>query len=166
MTLPDRLAAELSNLVGHAGPPAHTVSLVDPSKLELAVDFTLIDKISCAFEELRLDVPTLVSCDIERLKQWAQSLSSRVTYLLENLGPIEIDTQAGQVLIRSTPPDQQPDGTTYYEILLESQTSGRFTLRRFEAIKGTAGRTPVDIQTTHEMLRKLVGDLVETIPAA
>jgi hypothetical protein len=104
MTLPDRLAAELLNLVVHAGPPAETVALSDPSGLELAIDFNLVDRISCAFEEMRLDVPTLVNCDIERLKQWAQSLSSRVTYLLENLGPIEIDTQAGQVLIRSTPP--------------------------------------------------------------
>jgi hypothetical protein len=166
MTLPDLLAAELINLVGHTGPPSQTVALSDLSGLELAIDFSIVDQLSCAFEELRLDIPTLVSCDIERLKEWAQSLSPRVTYLLENLGPIEIDTQAGQVLIRSTPPDQQPDGTTYYEILLESQTTGHFTLCRYEAIKGTPGRTPVDIQTTHEMLRKLVGDLVETIPAA
>jgi hypothetical protein len=69
------------------------------------------------------------------------------------------------VLIRSTAPAQQSGATTFYEILLSSQGSGQFALRRYRSQKGAAGREQVDLQVTHEVLRKLVVDLVETIPA-
>ena len=163
MSLTQDLADELTQLAGFASSSPQTVSVTDPNSFALAIDFTAVDSMSCSFRELRLAVPSLAGCAVDRLKQWAQALSGRVTYLLENLGPIEIDANAGKVLVRSTPPDQQPDGTKYYEILLESTTTGNFTLRRYESIKGNPGRTPVDIQTTHEVLLKLVDDLVDTV---
>ena len=164
MSLTDDLSNELQNLVGFSSTTPQTVSLSGPNQIAVAVDFTAVDTMSCSFRELRLSVPSLVGCDVDLLRQWAQALSGRITYLLENLGPIEIDTNSGKVLVRSTPPDQQPDGTKYYEVLLESNTAGSFSLRRYESIKGAPGRTPVDIQTTHEVLLKLVDDLVATIP--
>jgi choline dehydrogenase-like flavoprotein len=164
MSLSNDLANELTKLAGFASTVPRTVALTDANQITLAVDFSAVDSMSCSFCELRLSVPSLVACDVDVLRQWAQALSARVTYLLENLGPVEIDTTSGKVLVRSTPPDQQPDGTKYFEVLLESSTTGNFTLRRYESIKGTPGRTPVDIQTTHEVLLKLVGDLVDTVP--
>lgn len=164
MSLTNDLSRKLKSLVGVSG-GATTVALPGPDGIDLAVDFTAVDSMSCAFRELRLRVPSLMGCNIDTLRQWAQALSGRVTYLLENLGPVEIDTQAGRVLVRSTPPDRQPDGTKYYEVMLESTTGGIFSLRRYESVKGTPGRTQVDIRTTHEVLLKLVDDLVETIPA-
>jgi hypothetical protein len=88
-----------------------------------------------------------------------------VTYLLENIGPLELDVASGQVLIRSTAPAQQSGTATFYEILLSSSGSGQFALRRYRSQKGAGGREQVDLQVTHEVLRKLVVDLVETIPA-
>ncbi len=164
MSLTNDLANELTKLSGFSSSSPQTVSVTAPNQFALAIDFTSVDSMSCSFRELRLNVPPLAGCAVDVLKQWAAALSSRVTYLLENLGPIEVDTNAGKVLVRSTPPDQQPDGTKYYEILLESTTTGNFALRRYESIKGSAGRTPVDIQTTHEVLLKLVDDLVDTVP--
>ena len=78
---------------------------------------------------------------------------------------LEIDPDAGQVLIRSTPPAQQLQGSKFYEMLLQSQTDGQFSLRRYLTEKGRPGRTQVDIQTTHEVLDKLLNDLVDTIPS-
>lgn len=164
MNLTQDLSNELNRLAGFSSATPQTISVTDPNSFALAIDFRAVDSMSCSFRELRLSVPSLVGCAVDVLKQWAQALSGRVTYLLENLGPIEIDTNTGKVLVRSTPPDQQPDGTKYYEILLESNTAGNFVLRRYESIKGVAGRTPVDIQTTHEVLLKLVDDLVDTVP--
>ena len=162
MSLTTELSHELQQLVGFSSPVPQTVELSRPNR----IDFTAVDTMSCSFRELRLRVPSLAGCDTDTLRQWAQNLSQRVTYLLENLGPIEIDTTAGKLLVRSTPPDQQPDGTRFYEILLESNTTGNFSLRRYESIKGSPGRSQVDIHTTHEVLLKLVDDLVDTVPSS
>lgn len=164
MSLTNDLSNELQKLIGFSSTTPQTVSLSGPDQISVAIDFTAVDTMSCSFRELRLSVPSLVGCDVDMLRQWAQALSGRVTYLLENLGPVEIDTKSGKVLVRSTPPDQQPDGTKYYEVLLESNITGSFSLRRYESIKGAPGRNRVDIQTTQEVLLKLVNDLVETIP--
>lgn len=100
----------------------------------------------------------------DALKKWAENLSQRINYLLENIGPLEYDPTAGQVLIRSTPPDQLPDGTQYYEIVLSSQSGGNFSLRRYKSVKGQPGRDAVEITITHEVLLKLADDLVDTVP--
>ena len=125
---------------------------------------TVVDSLSCAFRELTLEVPGLQTAPFTTLETWARNLSQRITYLLEQIGPLELDPNAGQVLIRSTPPDQLPDGTQYYEIML-SQNAGAFVLKRYKAIKGTPGRTQVDLQVTHEVLYKLVDDLEASAPS-
>jgi hypothetical protein len=157
------LQLALASLQGLAGSTPTSITLHDPSGLKLRIDFTTVDSLSCAFQELALDVPRLNAAAFPVIQQWAQQLSRRINYLLENIGPLEFDPQAGEVLIRSTPPDQLPDGTQYYEITL-AQQGGSFLLRRFKSVKGVAGRTPVEIAVTHEVLFKLVDDLVATIP--
>lgn len=163
-TLIQQLAKELKQLVGVATDQPQSVELSGPDGIRLTVDLTAVDSMSCSFREIRLRVPALVGAETYVLKQWAENLCQRVTYLLENIGPLEVDPENGQVLVRSTPPDQQPDGTMFYEVLLQSHSSGNFSLRRYSAVKGLPGRQQVDIQATHEVLQKLVTDLVETIP--
>ncbi len=99
------------------------------------------------------------------LKKWAEDLCARVTYLLEQLGPLEIDSQGKQVLIRSKSPDKRDSATTFYEVLLQSQGAGLFTLRRYRRDTQAAAREHVDLRTTHEVLEKLADDLIATIPA-
>ena len=61
-------------------------------------------------------------------------------------------------------PDKRDSATTFYEVLLQSQGAGVFTLRRYR--RADAGpREHVDLRTTHELLEKLADDLVATIPA-
>lgn len=158
------LAAELRRLAGFASSQPQSVTLPAPDQVRVEIDFTAVDTLSCAFREVRLDVPALAKADFETLKQWGRSLCSRITYLLEHLGPIELDPSAGEVLIRSTPPDHSGAQKTFYEVTLQSHSGGRFSLRRYRAEKGTAGRTQVDVHVTHEVLQKLVRDLVQTIP--
>ena len=159
-TIVSKLAGELGRLAGTVTPT--TVALADPDIADLAIDFTAVDSLSCSLSELRLNVPGLRNNQIDELERWARDLCNRVSYLLEDIGPLEVDQSSHQVLIRSTPPDELPAGVKFYEIILASHTSGQFSLRRYESEKGTAGRVPVDIQMTHEVLLKLVGDLVDT----
>jgi hypothetical protein len=162
MTLRQQLSQELSRLVGAPAPGTVTVS--DASGVRMQVDFTAVDSMSCSFSQIELFVPTLQNAQFDALRNWADSLSQRLTYLLENIGPLEYDPAAGQVLIRSAPPDKLPDGTQYYEIVLSSHTGGNFSLRRYRSTKGQPGRTAVDITVTHEVLLKLADDLVATLP--
>src|SRR5205809_766081 len=58
-----------------------------------AVDFTVVDSLSCGFRELRLSADELKSAPFQALQSWADNLCKKVTYLLEHIGPLESDTE-------------------------------------------------------------------------
>lgn len=164
MSLSAQLQIELQNLVGFQSATPHVTQFSDPSGFELEVAFLQVDSLSCAVDEIQLKLPSQSSVSLQALEDWATKLCSKITYLLEHIGPLELDAQNQEALIRSTPPSQQSTGTKYYEIILKSRNRGWFSLRRFESVKGLPGRTPVPMQLTHEVLLKLVDDLVATSP--
>lgn len=163
MSLRPALEAELRRLIGYSSAQPVTIDLVGPAGIRLSIELTIVDSLSCAFRQLTVDVPALQNAAFDALKKWAEALSRRITYLLESLSPLEFDPTGGQVLIRSTTPDQLPDGTQYFEMVLSSQGTGSFVLRRYRAVKGIPGRDPIDMQVTHEVLGKLCDDLVDTV---
>jgi hypothetical protein len=163
MSLRPQLTQELQRLVGVQG--GASIALTTPAGLRLQIQLTAVDSMSCSLSELQLFVQALQNAAFDVLRTWADSLSQRITYLLEQIGPLEYDPAAGQVLIRSVKPDSLPDGSQFYEIVLSSQSAGNFSLRRYRSTKGQPGRAPVDITVTHEVLLKLVDDLVATAPA-
>ena len=166
MSLSLDLSAALNPLVGQSFVPPKTVDVSDSSGIALAVDVIAVESLGVSCEELRLSVPSLGTANLDTLKKWANDLCRRVTYLLENLGPLEFDARDNEVLIRSTPPDKSTGGATkYYEVMLTSQGAGCFSLRRFRNDSATGTRIPVPLQLTHEQLSKLVNDLVATIPS-
>lgn len=164
MSLSQALSQELPRLVGLNSTQPTTVTLPATNGVEMAVDFTIVDSLSCAFRELRMDVPRLAGASFSVLKQWADALSQKITYLLENIGPLEFDPTTQQVLIRSKSPDVRTGGAKYYEVLLQCQSAGRFYLRRFHSDPAQCGRDQVDLAMTHETLMKLVDDLLATVP--
>ena len=164
MSLSSQLQQELPQLIGFQSSTPHVSRFVDPNGVELEIDFLHVDALSCSVAEIRLNVTSLQNADMQTLEDWANRLCGKITYLLENIGPLERDDQNKQMLIRSTPPSQLPHGAKYYEIILKAQNAGRFVLKRYESQKGTPGRVPVEMQLTHEVLLKLVDDLVATIP--
>jgi hypothetical protein len=159
MSLTDQLLQILQGMAGYPGPAPQTVSVTEPADVHLELDVTSADRFSCGFRELRLNVPPFTHTASGQLKQWADDVCQRVTYLLEQLDTIEFDPQTGQVQIRSTRPDRQADHSRYYEIVL--QMPGQLRLCRFQTVPGLP-REQIDLQITHEVLRKLVPDLVQT----
>ncbi|MCA9078939.1 MAG: hypothetical protein KDA58_00210 [Planctomycetaceae bacterium] len=164
MGLSTNLKQELETLYQARGPVPASLRASDARGLMLRIEVVTIDLLGCAVSELELFVPTLQSAAFDVLKQWADALSQRITYLLEQIGPLEFDEAAGQVLIRSVSPDQLPDGAQYYEILLSQRGSGTFLLKRYKSTKGQSGRTPVEMLLTREVILKLVDDLEATVP--
>lgn len=163
MSLSDLIKVQLSQLQQSGSLPSQ-VQASDPAGITATIDVTAIDAMSVEFQELSLFVPTLQNSAFDVLKQWSTDLSQRITYLLENIGPLEFDPAAGQVLIRSTPPSQLTSGTQYFEIMLSSSGNGTFTLKRFRSVAGRTGRDQVEMQMTIEVLLRLIDDLVDTIP--
>lgn len=159
MSLISQLTQILHGMAGFNSQQPKTVAVTEPADVHVELDVTSVDRLSCAFHELRLTVPAFQTTAVDQLKQWADDLCRRVTYLLEQLGALEIDPVSGQAQIRSTRPDRQDDQTRYYEIVL--QLPGSLILRRYEVIAG-AGRQQIDLQTTLEVLQKLVPDLVQS----
>jgi len=166
MNLTHQISQRLRQLSSLTPSSISTIDLTVHDGVQVMIHLTACDSMSCSFGELRLTVPSLLDCGIELLKTWAEDLSERVTYLLENLGPLELSAEDGAVLMRSLSPQQDEDGRRYYEILLQSQSHGNFTLRRYCAKTGDPDREPVDIHVTHELLIKLVNDVIETFPSA
>ncbi|MDA0591485.1 MAG: hypothetical protein O2820_26085 [Planctomycetota bacterium] len=164
MDLTEQIENEIKQLAGFSSSTPRRVEVTDSDHRVLGIGFVAVDTMSVAFESMTLHVPELVGHETGVLREWADALSNKVTYLLENIGPIEIDERAKEILIRSTPPVKLAGATQFYEVLLGAQANGTFLLRRYRSETGQPGRQSVDIQLTHETLRKLVGDLVETIP--
>ena len=165
MTIHDQLTAELQRLTGFAGPGTVAATAVVPDGTTVYADLEAVDSLGCSVEQVRADVPKLTNANFDVLKVWGEALCRRVGYLLETLAELELDEQAGQVLIRSNPPDRQTGSTFFYEVLLRRDANGAFCLRRYEARQGLPGRLPAAMHLTHEVLKRLARDLVETIPS-
>jgi hypothetical protein len=159
MSLHDQITASLEGMKGLSFEVPKTVGWAAGVGPTVEVDFMAVDLLGCAFREMRVTVNELKDLPFERVKAWAENLCRTVTYLLEHIGPLEIDAQAETVLIRSTPPARKPAQTAFYEILVKAP--GTLSLRRYTRARGEPDRLPCDICTTHEVLVKLVGDLVD-----
>jgi hypothetical protein len=162
MLLQEQIASSLEGLRGLASDVPKTVGWAAGGGPTVEIDFTAVDLVGCAFRELRITAEELKDTPVERLKAWADEVCRKVTYLLEHLGRLEVDGEAQAVLIRSTPPAKNPVQTSFYEVLL--QAPGTLCLRRYTRANDDSARQPCDIRITHEVLVKLVGDLVDSIP--
>lgn len=164
MLLHEQITHSLGGLKGLDSDVPTTVDWSIEGGAAVAVDFTVVDSLSCAFRELRISSGELKNAPFDALQAWADVLCKKVTYLLEHIGPLESDTAAQTVLIRSTPPMKQPDQTAFYEMLV--QAPGTLSLRRYTRGAHDADRVACDIQITHEVLARLVQDIVTAVPSA
>lgn len=162
MLLNQQITQSLAGLKGTNSNAPRTVGWSAGTGPAVEVDFTVVDSLGCAFRELRIMADELNGAPFDRLKSWADNLCRSITYLLENIGPLELDAEAQSVLVRSTPPWRQPGQTSFYELLLKAP--GVLTLRRYTRQAHDPDRQPCDIRVTHEVLVKLVDDLVAALP--
>lgn len=152
------LADQLLQQIDAAGPGA-TVSVRDEGD-RLVLGLSSHDQLALAFTELRLETDRLADAKVDRVREVAQAITNRVSYLLEPLTPVEIDRELAVVQLRSTDPSQDSEGPSYYEVLV--RTGGSISLRRYKKPKG-AIREPIDATVTREVLGRLVGDFVACV---
>jgi hypothetical protein len=153
MTLKEQVRTTLDGLT----PLAHGRQLVEAKEggQHLAIELAALDRVGCAFDRLQLTSDQLAGAGIDRLKQVADALSQKLTYLLEPISPIEIDAHGCTVQLRSNPPSKDGDATAYYELLVEH--TGSISLRRYSR-QQKSQRTPIAAEVTRQVLLRLVED--------
>ncbi len=164
MSVNQKLQSELTRLIGFSSENPRIILLKSGGRNQMEIDLTVVDSMSCSVSEIRMIVPKLTNASFDILKEWSDELSRRITYLLEGIGPLELDPDSSSILIRSIKPETVNGHIRYYEIMLQSQSGGNFVLQRYEYKNKSSQRKKVDMSLTHELLRKLANDLFESIP--
>ena len=77
--------------------------------MTLHSELVTLDALALAFSHVSLTNSALAAAPIEQLKKVADSLSKRLTYLLEPISPIEVDADqcVVQLRLQSTPARRQ-----------------------------------------------------------
>lgn len=151
MTLRMSLEHEL-NLLGTGG--AATVD-VSAGCRRLTCDLDERNSLAVAFQLLRVATSELADASSDRLERMAKSLSARLTYLMEPIRPIEIDADACVAQLRSSPPQQDDDGRSYYELTV--RRGGEIALARYRKEPGTP-RQQIAAHVTRQVLLRLADD--------
>ena len=155
MNLSQKIAAALD------GPDAAVlpcdVAIADTTH-RLVIHLTASGPVGLAFGSLDFTTGAEDDWSPEALKAWGDRLAARVTYLMEPLVVLEIDTLAGEADLRSQPPTARGDLRSFYEMRLTKQGTVRLTRVVFDA--ATRHRRPAPCQMTREVLERLTDDLV------
>ncbi len=159
MSMRDELKAKLAALAGAVGP--QSLEITDGGSRLLA-ELDECDRLACAVRRFTLDTDRLANADVVRLRKLSDALTSRLTYLLEPIGAVEIDADSCTLQMRSTQPQKDDDGTSYYELLV--RRGGEIGLLRYAKAPGQSRRI-ISAHLTHEVLLRLVADF-EAVAAA
>jgi hypothetical protein len=151
MNLHKKFDDELTS-IGPGG--SHTVAVeVLPRKLRC--DIVERNPLAVSFNVLRLSTAELASAETAELERIGKALAEKLTYLMEPISQIEIDAEGCVVQLRSSPPQRDDDGRSYYELLV--RRGGEISLARYRKENGGA-RHPIAANVTREVLLRLVSD--------
>jgi hypothetical protein len=159
MTLKEKLKQALSNTSPFSSGD-HVVAVDDgPRRLECRL--LALDTLGCAFTRLALRADALAAMSSDELRETAEKLAARLTYLLEPISPIETDAHGCVVQMRSNPPHKDADRTSYYELLVSR--SGELSLCRYTRPVGSE-RQLIPAEVTREVLCRLADDFAAVLP--
>ena len=154
MTIRQDIERELKRIQAVSG---RGLLQVDCPSGRIEADLLAVDAIGCSFQTLAYSTPQLASSTLEELKEISQTLTARLTYLLEPIGVVEADRDRCSVQLRSSPPQKGDDGTNYYELMI--RRGGDITLSRYSKQPGQLRRI-VPAQVTREVLSRLADDFL------
>jgi hypothetical protein len=159
MTIQSDIQRELKRIQAVSGRGLLQVDAEAGGRIE--ADLVAVDAIGCAFQTLAYSTDKLAAADLERLKEISQTLTAKLTYLLEPIGVIEADVDRCAIQLRSSPPKKDEDATSYYELLV--RRGGDISLSRYSKKAGQL-RQIVPAHITREVLERLAEDFVAAIP--
>jgi hypothetical protein len=149
------IQAQLERELKQLGPGGAASVAVAEGPRNLTFDVIERNSLAVVLNQLRLATAELAAATAVDLERIGKDLSSRLTYLMEPIRPIEIDADACVVQLRSNPPQKDDDGRTYYEILV--RRGGEIALSRYRKEPGTP-RQQIAATVTREVLLRLAAD--------
>ena len=158
MSLKTKLKTELLSQTG-IGARAIGISEDD---LKLTCELADVNPLAVELNRLVVKTPQLADATLEELSEISNELSARVTYLMEPIGPVELDVESCTVQMRSVPPTREDDGTTYYEILV--RRGGEVALVRYQKVPSEPRRV-IPAVVTREVLYRLAEDFEAVLKA-
>ncbi len=133
---------------------------VDCDVGRIEADLVAVDVIGCSFQTIGLSTTRLVDASLAKLKETSETLTGRLTYLLEPIGIVEADADRCSVQMRSNPPKKGEDETSYYELMV--RRGGDITLSRYSKKSGQL-RQIVSAHLTREVLARLADDFISVV---
>jgi hypothetical protein len=121
----------------------------------LQAELLALDTLACSFNFMGVELAALATAPVAKLRDVADQLSRRLTYLLEPITAVEIDAEQCVVQLRSNPPQKDDNGTCYYELLVKK--GGMVSLCRYQKQPGEIRRF-VPANVTREVFLRLVDD--------
>jgi hypothetical protein len=149
------LQVKFSQELGKLGSGGAATVAADSHPRRLTCDIVECNSLAVSFDRLQLATTELAAAGAADLERIGKTLAARLTYLMEPIAPIEIDSAACVVQLRSCPPQKDDDGRTYYELTV--RRGGEIALVRFRKENNNA-RQQVTATVTREVLLRLVGD--------
>ena len=161
MSLREKVITSLDSLVSGETLPAGTRAFqVEADAMRLECELLSVGPLGCLMSQMTLHTDRLADASSDRLRGLSESLSERLTYLLEPISPIEIDADGCTVQMRSNPPHQDEGQTSYYELLV--RRGGSLGLCRYSATRGNE-RHVIAAQVTREVFARLIDDFVAAV---
>jgi len=126
----------------------------------IEADLVAVDGIGCSFQTLGLSTGKLASASLDELKAISETLTGKLTYLLEPIGLVEADAYRCSIQLRSNPPKKGEDETSYYELMV--RRGGDITLSRYSKKTGQL-RQIIPANVTREVLGRLADDFIAAV---
>jgi hypothetical protein len=133
---------------------------VDCEAGRIEADLVAVDAIGCSFQTLGLSTPKLATAGLDELKAISETLTGKLTYLLEPIGLVEADADRCSIQLRSNPPKKGEDETSYYELMV--RRGGDITLSRYSKKTGQL-RQIIPANVTREVLGRLADDFIAAV---
>lgn len=158
MTLSKKIAAEVDSLDAFLNTPPVVIS-AQQGLTRVTLELAAFAPFGVVFNELKFDTSQVPSS--RKLGDLADQLTRRITYLMEPLRVLEVDEDAGELEIRSSPPSQREQVRYYYELRLSC--TGSLSLQRIAFDEIARLKKSVPCQLTREALERLIDDIVDVI---
>jgi hypothetical protein len=159
MSLSKKIAAALDeNTRAYVMPCTVTV---DDGPQRVTLHLTALDTVGLAFSSFEFANSGRSEMTSEALNEWGTRLAARITYLMEPLKVLEIDSGGGEVQIRSQSPTARHAERGYYEMRLFRQ--GGLRMQRFTYDEATRQRRESTCQLTREVVERLADDIAASV---
>lgn len=128
------------------------------------IKFKDVDKYGIVLDHIAVSRGTpILDLDIlnKTLKEQAEKVQEKITYLLEDFKLIELDMMNKRAQLRSYPPHKKEDSRFYYEIVLDEGSKVHFL--RYEYSTAQRRFEKITSQLTLETFERLIDDLAEVL---